>query len=80
MQQQYVVPWEKIKSLEEEIKALKALGKPEPKKKKKVKPRKDPIEGFLAEAFKGIEVTEKDLEEAEFKFDIDHILYQKHKK
>lgn len=74
------IPWEKIHALEEEIKALKALGKPEPKKEKKTKPKKDPIEGFLADAFKGKEITEEDLEEAEFKFDIDHILYQKHKK
>lgn len=79
MQQQHV-PWDKIRSLEEEIKALKALGKPEPKKKKKAKPKKDPIEGMLAEDFKGIKITEKDLEEAEFKLDINHILYQKHKK
>lgn len=79
MQQQYV-PWEKIKSLEEEIKALKALGKPEPKNIKRAKPKKDPLEGILADAFKGIEVTEEDFKEAEFKFDIDHILYQKHKK
>ncbi len=72
------VPWEKIKALEEEIKALKALGKPESKKKTKAK--KDPLYGFLKEAFKGIKITEKDLKEAEYKFDIDHILYQKHKK
>lgn len=62
MQQQQYVPWEKIRSLEEEIKALKALGKPEPKKK--TKPKKDPLEGILAEAFKGIEVTEEDFKEA----------------
>lgn len=64
MQQQYVVPWERIKSLEEEIKALKALGQPEPKKTKKTKSKKDPIEGILADAFKGIEVTEEDFKEA----------------
>lgn len=77
---QQSIPWEKIKALEEEIKALKAFGKPEPKKKKKTEPKKDPLYGILKNAFKGIKVTEKDLEEAEYKFDIEHILYQKHKK
>lgn len=79
MQQQFI-PWQKIKALEEEIRALKALGKPEPKKNKSTKPKKNPLKGFLADAFKGIKITEKDFREAEIKFDINHILYQKHKK
>lgn len=71
------VPWEKIHALEEEIKTLKALGKPEPKKKKKTKPKKDPIEGIL----KGIKFTDEDFEEAKkMWFDEEHLLYQKHKK
>lgn len=66
-----------IRSLEDEIKALKALGKPEPKKKKKAKPKKDPIEGML----KGIEFTDEDFEEAKkMWFNEEHLLYQKHNK
>lgn len=75
---QQIIPWEKIKSLEQEIKALKTLGE-KPNGKKKAESRKDPIEGILANAFKGLKITEKDLKETEFKFDIDHILHQKHK-
>lgn len=74
------VPWDKIHALEEEIKALKKLGEPE-KKKKSGKPKKDPIEGMLTDAFKNIKITEKDFEEVEkMWFDEEHILYQKHKK
>lgn len=76
---QVTIPWGKIKSLEEEIKALKALGKPEPKKHF-VKPKKNPLEGFL----KGVNIPDEEIEmalkEAEIKFDYDHIIYQKHKK
>lgn len=52
------IPWEKIHSLEEEIKVLKALGKPEPKKRKKTKPKKDPIEGFL----KGVDISDEEFD------------------
>ncbi len=44
---QTTIPWDKIESLEKEIKALKDLGKPEPKTKKKAKPKKDPLFGIL---------------------------------
>lgn len=54
------IPWEKIHALEEEIKALKALGKPEPKKKKKTKPKKDPLFGIL----KGVKISDDEFEQA----------------
>ena len=61
MQQQ--IPWQKIKSLEEEIKTLKNLGK-----RKKV--NKDPLRGIL----KGITFTEAEIDEAQKKiFDFKEI-------
>ena len=74
------IPWEKIKALEDEIKALKALGKPEPKKKQKTKPKKDPLYGILKDIKFSDEEVEAALKDAEYKFDYDHIIYQKHKK
>ena len=58
MQQQYI-PWEKIKGLEKEIKALKSLGKKVAKKK--AKDKKDSLYGIL----KGITFSEKEIEEAQ---------------
>ncbi len=52
------IPWEKIASLEKEIKALKALGKPEPKNKKKAKPKKDPLFGIL----KDVKISDEEFE------------------
>lgn len=75
MQQQ--IPWEKIKALEEEIKALKSLGQMKvPKKKLK----KDPLYGIL----KGVTLSEKEIDKGikgfyNEIFNVDHILYQKHK-
>lgn len=53
------IPWQKIKALEDEIKALKNLGK----KSKAAKVRKpfNDLYGIL----KGVKVTEKDFKEAE---------------
>jgi len=51
------IPWEKIKALEDEIKALKALGKPEPKKK--TKPKKDPLYGII----KGVKISDEEIEQ-----------------
>lgn len=64
--QQYI-PWEKIKGLEEEIKALKSLGKETTAKKKA---KKDPLRGIL----KGITFSEEEIEEAQKKvFDFKEI-------
>lgn len=71
------IPWGKIQALEDEIKALKSWGEQKPAKKAKQK--KDPLKGILKDALKGVKITEKDFDEAEIKFDMDHILYQKHK-
>lgn len=55
------IPWEKIKSLEEEIKTLKSLGKTSnAKKKAKGKPFNS-LYGIL----KGIKFTEKEIKEAQ---------------
>lgn len=81
------IPWQKIKSLEEEIKALKSLGKKQPKKAAKrakekslygiLKSKPSSIEGIL----KGVNVSWKDFQEVkQMWFDEDHILHQKHKK
>lgn len=72
------IPWDKIKALEDEIKALKSLGDKPAAKKKVLKAKKDPLKGILKDALKGIKVTEKDFEDVKYKFDMDHILYQKH--
>lgn len=55
MQQQFI-PWQKIRSLEKEIKALKSLGKKSVTKKKK-----DSLYGIL----KGITFSEKEIDEAQ---------------
>lgn len=82
---QTTIPWQKIKSLEDEIKALKSLGKKLPKKKtgKKndlkgiLKSKPSSIEGIL----KGVNASWEDFQEAKkIWFDEDHLLYQKHKK
>lgn len=52
------IPWDRIESLEREIKALKALGGPEPKSKKKTKPKKDPLRGIL----KGVKISDEEFE------------------
>lgn len=57
---QQSIPWEKIHSLEEEIKALKSLGK-KPVAKKKLATPFNNLYGIL----KGVKVTEKDFKEAE---------------
>mgnify|MGYP001619935181 CR=1 FL=1 len=61
---QTTIPWDKIESLEKEIKALKALGKPEPKTKKKAKLKKDPLFGILKDAKISDEEFEKYFREA----------------
>ncbi len=71
------IPWGKIQALEDEIKALKSLGK-KSSVKKSSRSKKSPIEDILKDAFKGIEVTEEDFKEAEIKLDMNHILFQKH--
>lgn len=81
------IPWQKIKSLEEEIKVLKSLGKQQNKKAVKrakdkslygiLKTKPSSIEGIL----KGVHSTWEDFEEAKnIWFDEDHLLHQKHKK
>lgn len=70
---QTIIPWQKIKALEDEIKALKSLGKKQTKKSVK----KDSLKGIL----KGVHATWKDFQEVKkMWFDEDHLLYQKHKK
>lgn len=77
---QTTIPWGKIKALEDEIKALKSLGQKASAKKIVSKAKKNPLKGFL----KGINISdeeiEKALEDSKTKFDLDHILYQRHKK
>lgn len=69
------IPLAKIESLENEVKTLKTLGqKPSRKRGQKSKPSN--IEGIL----KGIKFTEEDFKEAEFQFNYNHIIYQKHSK
>lgn len=70
------VPWDKIKALEDEIKALKSLGEKPAAKKKASKAKPSSIEGIL----KGVEFTDEEIEEAKkIWFDYDHLMYQKHK-
>lgn len=70
---QTIIPWQKIKALEEEIETLKSLGKKQIKKPVKT----DSLKGIL----KGVHVTWKEFQEVKkMWFDEDHILYQKHKK
>jgi hypothetical protein len=69
------IPLAKIKSLENEVKALKYLGKKSLLKKGK-KSKFSSIEGIL----KGVKFSEKDIEEAKYKFDYNHIIHQTHKK
>lgn len=57
---QQSIPWEKIESLEREIKALKALGKVKPKNKQPMKLKKNPLKGIL----EGIHFSEEDIQEA----------------
>lgn len=57
--QQQSIPWEKIKGLEREIKALKSLGNKVGKKETKEK--KDSLYGIL----KGITFSEEEIEEAQ---------------
>lgn len=52
---QTTIPWQKIKSLEEEIRQLKSINKPSKKTKGKT------LYGIL----KGVKVSEKDFQEAE---------------
>lgn len=67
------IPWQKIHVLEDEIKALKSLGK---KQSKKVG-QKTNLKGIL----KDIHITWKDFQEAKkIWFNESHLLYQKHKK
>lgn len=78
------IPWQKIKSLEEEIKALKSLGEKQTKKTA----RKDSLKGILKVKpssiegiLKGVHSTWEDFEEAKkIWFDEEHLLHQKHKK
>jgi len=67
------IPWQKIESLQKEIKQLKSLGK------KKVGKKSGPlsIEGML----KGVDVTWNDFQEVKkIWFDEEHLLHQKHKR
>lgn len=71
------IPWQKIKSLEEEIKALKSLNKKTSKKTAGKESKPSSIEGIL----KGVHASWKDFQEAKkIWFDEDHLLHQKHKK
>lgn len=64
------IPWQKIRALEEEIKALKTLGR-------KTKPKKNPLKGIL----KGVKFSDEDFEEAEkIWFNEEHLLKLRHKK
>lgn len=53
---QQIIPWEKIKGLEKEVKALKSLGK-----KSSKMGEKDPLYGIL----KGIKFSEREIEAAQ---------------
>lgn len=71
------IPWQKIESLQKEIKALKSLGKTKPSKTATRRAKPSSIEGIL----KGIDFTNEEIEEAKkIWFNEDHILYQKHSK
>lgn len=74
--QQYV-PWEKIKALEEEIKALKSLGKKTTAKKKPSKKGHiQNLEGILKE----VKIPYKDFQEAKkIWFNEEHLLKLQHK-
>lgn len=70
------IPWGKIESLQNEIKALKSLSKKKASKKTAGEAKPSSIEGIL----KGVEFTDEDFEEAKkIWFDYDHLMYQKHK-
>jgi len=74
--QQYI-PWEKIKALEEEIKALKGMGKkPVAQKRSSKKGHISSLEGIL----KGVKIPYKDFQEIKkIWFDEEHLLELKHK-
>lgn len=80
---QTTIPWQKIKALEDEIKALKSLGKKQSKKTKSkslygiLKTKPSSIEGIL----KGVNVSWKDFQEVKkMWFNEEHLLQLKHKK
>ena len=71
------IPWDKVKSLEEEIKALKSLGKKPTKKKASKKDHISSLEGII----KGVKASEKDFREVKrMWFNEEHLLDLKHNK
>lgn len=85
---QTIIPWQKIKALEEEIKVLKSLGKKEAVKKTTKKSKVKSLYGILKTEpssiegiLKGVNSTWEDFEEVKkMWFDEEHLLHQKHKK